>query len=78
MMNQETIDILHVSDKLVIARLPRIIWSIFSSFLIFCCYFTHLKACEIRSQVGKISELEKYCPYCTQNRAITNAYIHKR
>ena len=34
----------YVSDKLVIARLSRTIWPIFSSFLIFYFYFTRLKA----------------------------------
>ena len=29
-----------VSDKLVMARLSPTIWPIFSSFLIFCFYFT--------------------------------------
>ena len=40
----------HDSDKLVLARLSRTIWPIFSSFLIFCCYFTRVKAREISQQ----------------------------
>ena len=35
------------NDKVVIARCPVQYWQIFSSFLIFCCYFTRLKAREI-------------------------------
>ena len=52
-------------DKLVIAHLSRTIWLIFSSFFIFCFYFTRLKAPEIE-------KLGKYWPYCTRNRVITN------
>ena len=44
------IDILHVSDKLVIARLSRTICPIFPSFFIFCCYFTNLKSRETNRQ----------------------------
>ena len=43
-------DIFHDNDKLVITRLSRTIWPVFSSFLIFCCYFTRLKAREISQQ----------------------------
>ena len=43
-------DIFYVSDKLVIAGLSHTIWPMFSSFLIFCCYFTRLKAREISRQ----------------------------
>ena len=39
--------IFHDSDKLAIARLSRTIWPILCSFLIFCCYFTCLKARKI-------------------------------
>ena len=46
----------HISDKLVIALWPRTIWQIFSSFLIFCFYFTRLKAREIS---WKIRETRK-------------------
>ena len=46
-MNEQIVDILYISDNLVIARLSRTIWSMFSLFLIFCCYFTRRKACEI-------------------------------
>ena len=36
-------------------------WQIFSSFLIFCCYF----------KVAKYEKLGKYFSYCTRHRAIT-------
>ena len=49
-------DIFYVSGKLVIARLSRTIWPIFSSFLIFCFYFTRLKAREISQQNMRNSE----------------------
>ena len=48
--------IFFVSDKLVIAGLSRAIWPIFASFLIFCFYFTRLKAREISRQNMKNSE----------------------
>ena len=38
------------SSKLVIAHLPRTIWPMFSSFLIFCNYFTSLKAPKLHWQ----------------------------
>ena len=50
MLNQQKADIFYVSDKLVIASLSHTIWPIFFSFLIFCFYFTCLKACEISWQ----------------------------
>ena len=50
------VDILPVSDSLVIERLPRAIWPIFSSFPIFCCYFTNIKDCEITWQNMRNSE----------------------
>ena len=49
-------DIFYVSGKLVIARLSRTIWPIFSLFLIFCFYFTRLKAREISRQNMRNSE----------------------
>ena len=49
-------DIFLDSDKLVIARLSRTIRPIFSSFLIFCCYFTRVKAREITQQNMRNSE----------------------
>ena len=55
-LHQQKADIFHDSDKLVIARLSRTIWPIFSSFLIFCCYFTRLKAREISQQNMRNSE----------------------
>ena len=58
---------MHVRDKLPIAGLPYTMWSIFSSSLMFCCYFTHLKA-------ARYEKLRKYWSYCTRNRAITDAY----
>ena len=64
----------HDSDKLVIAHLSCTIWPIFSLFLIFCCYFTRLKAREISQQNMKLG---KYWSYCIRNRAITNAYRHE-
>ena len=33
-------NILQISDKLATKRLPCAIWPMFSSFLVFCCYFT--------------------------------------
>ena len=59
-------DIFYVSDKLVISRLSRTIWPIFSSFLIFCCYFSNKSV--------KYEKLGKYWLYWTRNRAITNVY----
>ena len=49
-MNWQTVDVLYSSNKLVITRSPRTTWSIFSSFLTFCCYFTRLKARETNPQ----------------------------
>ena len=42
--------------KLVIARLSHTVRPIFSLFLIFCFYFTRLKACEISQQNMRNSE----------------------
>ena len=50
MLNEQKGDIFLVSDKLVIARLSRTKWPMFSSFLIFCYYFARLKAREITRQ----------------------------
>ena len=49
-MNYTTIDFVCVSNKQVIERLLRTIRPMFSSFLMFCCYFTRLKTCEISWQ----------------------------
>ena len=49
-LQEQKADIFHDSDKLVIARLSHTIWPIFSSFLIFCCYFNRVKAREISQQ----------------------------
>ena len=49
-MNEPIVDILYVSDKLVITPLLRTIWPIFSSFLVFCYYFNRLNAGEISQQ----------------------------
>ena len=57
LINDKSTDSRHfVRYKLVIPRLPRTIWSIFSSFLIFCYYFTHVKAREINQQNMEGSE----------------------
>ena len=56
MMDSQTVEILHVSNKLVTARLTHTIWPIFSSFLIFCCYLTRLKTGEISQQNMKFTE----------------------
>ena len=47
------------NDKVVIARWLVQYWQIFSSFLIFCCYFTCLETSEISC---KISETRKIFP----------------
>ena len=65
MMDLEIAHILHVSDKVVIARLSRTIWSVFSLFLIFCCCFTRL---------AKYEKLGKFWSYCTRNCEINIAY----
>ena len=46
----------YVSNKLVIDRLPRTVWPIFSLFLLICFYFTRLNACEI----SKTDIIEKF------------------
>ena len=53
-LQKQKADISH--DKLVIARLSRTVWPIFSLFLIFGCYFTRLKAREISQQNMRNSE----------------------
>ena len=50
MINSQKLDILHVNNELVIARLPCTICPIFYSISIFSCYFTRLKAPEISRQ----------------------------
>ena len=42
-MNQQKVDILYVSDKLVITCLPRTLRLIFSSFLILCTHWQNMK-----------------------------------
>ena len=69
-------DIFHGSDKLVIARLSRTIWPIFSSFFIFCCYFTRLKAREISQQNMRNSKNIGHIVIGTAHCAITNVYIY--
>ena len=59
----------YVSSKLVIERLPRTVWPIFSLFLLICFYFTRLNACEI----SKTDIIEKFWLYCPRNHKITNA-----
>ena len=56
MLNYQKADIFHVSDKIVVARLPRTIWPIFPSFLIFYFYFTWLKARKISQENMRNSE----------------------
>ena len=53
---EQDADILDVSDKLVIARLPSAIWPTFPSFLIVCCYFTCLEARKASRQNMRSSE----------------------
>ena len=55
-MNYQTVDILHFSDKQVIARLSRIKWPMFTLYLILYCYLARLKACEISLQNMRNSE----------------------
>ena len=66
--------ILNVSNKPVIARLPRTKWSILLLFLVFWCYFIHKKA---REKDDKIWETQKIWSCYTRNRAITNAYVER-
>ena len=49
-MNQQIVDIMYVSDMLVIKRLSGTIWPIFSSFLIFYYYLVRLKSREVSRQ----------------------------
>ena len=56
MLNLQKADMFYISDKLVIARLSHTIWPVFSLFLIFCFYFTQLKAREIGRQNMRNSE----------------------
>ena len=56
MLNKKKADIFYVSKKLVIARSSHTIWAIFSSFLMFCFYFTDIKAPEISLQNMRNSE----------------------
>ena len=50
MMNQQIVDIMYVTDMLVIKRLSGTIWPIFSSFLIFYYYLVRLKSREVSRQ----------------------------
>ena len=56
-----SVDFEQVNVNWVITRLPRTIWPIFSSFPIFCCYFTRLMARQISCQSMRIryEKLEK-------------------
>ena len=56
MLNKKKADIFYVSQKLVIARSSRTIWSIFPSFLMLYFYFTRIKAPEISRQNMRNSE----------------------
>ena len=64
LINHESRDsrYLYVSDKLLIACLPLIIWPLFSLFIVFCCI-----------KLRKYETLGIYWSYCTGNRAITSA-----
>ena len=63
MMNKQTVDILYVSQKSVIARLCQTILPIFSSFLIFYCYFTSLKTREISRKIIQFSQIPRKSQY---------------
>ena len=67
-MNWQTIDTLYASDKLVFEHLPPTVWAIFSSFLIYCCCCTCLKAREISPQ--NLRNSENILSYCIRNHAI--------
>ena len=58
--------------KVVIARWLMQYWQTFSSFLIFCCYFTCLKASKISC---KISETRKIFPIL-HSAPYDNNYLH--
>ena len=60
------------NDKIVIAHCLVQYRQTFSSFLIFCYYFTHLKARKISFKIWKTQK--KYLWYCTNQCAITSAY----
>ena len=45
------------NDKVVIAHCLMQYWQIFSSFLIFCYYFTHLKALEISCKIWEARKI---------------------
>ena len=49
-MNWQKVDILYISDKLVLASLLCTIWSLISPYLMFRCCFTRLKASQITGQ----------------------------
>lgn len=57
--------ILHVSEKLVVAHLPRTIWLKFSYFPMSCCY----------NKLIKCDKIGKYLSYCTRNCPINNNYL---
>ena len=44
-------------DKVVIIRCLAQYWQIFFLFLIFCCYFTRLKACEISCKIWETRKI---------------------
>ena len=56
-----TVHILYVGNKPAIAHSPRTIWPVFSTFLIFCCYFTCLMACEKSQQNMRLRKQKLYC-----------------
>ena len=64
MMNKHTVDILDLSDKLLIARLALTIWLVFSSFPIFMLFFS------AKNKAAKYEKLGQYLSYCTRDRTI--------
>ena len=55
-MNQQIVDIMYVSDMLVIKSLSGTIWPIFSSVLIFYYYLARLKSREVSRKNMRNSE----------------------
>ena len=65
--------LINVSDKLVIARLSRTVWPIFSVRVSHILLLFHLPKGSW-NESAKYEKLGKYWSHCTGNRAITNAY----
>ena len=66
---------MYVSNKLVIACLPCVIWPVFSLFLIFCCYLNCLKARKLNWRNMRNSENIGHVLLKTVRRAITMLII---